>query len=127
MAKKGKIYRCEICGNIVEVLEEAPGTLVCCGEDMTLLEEKQEDEGLEKHVPVIEVNGEEVVVKIGDVPHPMIEGHYIQFIELLVDEDRYVVFLKPDDRPVAKFSIKKKYKNISAREYCNLHGLWQSK
>jgi superoxide reductase len=126
MAKKGKIYRCAICGNIVEVLEEGAGTLVCCGQDMNLLEEKEEDVGLEKHVPVIDIKENEVTVTVGDVLHPMEEKHYIQFIELLVDEDRYIKYLKPGDVPKAVFHINKEYTNISAREYCNIHGLWSS-
>ncbi len=126
MAKKGKIYRCEICGNIVEVLEEGAGTLVCCGQDMNLLDEKNKDEGLEKHVPQIEVDGEKITVKVGDIAHPMEEVHYIQFIELLVDENRYIHFLKPGERPEAIFTVKQKYNTISAKEYCNIHGLWST-
>ena len=127
MATKGKIYKCEVCGNMVEVLEQGPGKLVCCGEEMIKMEPKTEDEGLEKHVPVIKVDGENVTVKVGSTPHPMIERHFIQFIELLVDDDRYIKYLKHTDRPIARFVVKKKYKSISAREYCNLHGLWKSK
>ena len=127
MAKKGKIYRCAICGNIVEVLEEGAGTLVCCGQDMNELEEKSEDQGLEKHVPQIKIEGESVTITVGDVLHPMEESHYIQFIELLIDDDRQIKYLKPDDKPEAVFKLPKEYKNITAREYCNLHGLWKSK
>lgn len=127
MAKKGKIYKCEICGNIVEVLEEGAGTLVCCGQNMTELSEKTEDQGQEKHVPIIEINGNKAKVKVGSIPHPMEEAHYIQFIQLLIDENIYTKNLKPGQLPEAEFEIPTNYKEISAREYCNIHGLWKSK
>jgi superoxide reductase len=127
MAKKGKIYKCEICGNIVEVLEEGAGTLVCCGQNMTELSEKTEDQGQEKHVPIIEINGNKAKVKVGSIPHPMEETHYIQFIQLLIDENIYTKYLKPGQLPEAEFEIPTNYKEISAREYCNIHGLWKSK
>jgi len=127
MAKKRRIYKCEICGNIVEVLEEGAGTLVCCGQNMTLLEEKTEDEGQEKHVPIIEISGNKAKVKVGSIPHPMEEAHYIQFIQLLIDENIYTKYLKPRQLPEAEFEIPTNYKEISAREYCNIHGLWKSK
>lgn len=127
MAKKGKIYRCTICGNIVEVLYEGSATLVCCGQDMNELEEKSEDQGLEKHVPQIKIEGDTVTVTVGEVLHPMEDSHYIQFIELLIDDDRQIKYLKPTEKPEAVFKLPKEYKNITAREYCNLHGLWKSK
>ncbi len=127
MAKKGKIYKCEICGNIVEVLEEGAGTLVCCGQNMTELSEKTEDQGQEKHVPIVEINGNKAKVKVGSISHPMEEAHYIQFIQLLIDEDVYTKYLKPGQLPEAEFEIPTNYKEISAREYCNIHGLWKSK
>jgi len=127
MAKKGKIYKCEICGNIVEVLEEGAGTLVCCGQNMTLLEEKTEDEGQEKHVPIIEINGNKAKVKVGSIPHPMEEAHYIQFIQLLIDENIYTMYLKPGQPPEVEFEIPELYTEISTRAYCNVHGLWKSK
>jgi superoxide reductase len=127
MAKKEKIYRCEICGNIVEVLHEGAGTLVCCGQDMIELEEKNIDEGLEKHVPQISIEGDTVTVKVGDIPHPMEEKHHIQFIELITDEIRQIKYLKPDEKPEVTFKLPSKYKTILAKEYCNIHGLWISK
>ncbi len=127
MAKKGKIYKCEICGNVVEVLHEGGGTLVCCGQDMTEIDERSEDQGLEKHVPVIEINDNIAKVKVGDVAHPMEDTHYIEFIQLIVDGNTYTQYLKPGDLPEAEFCLPKEYSNISAREYCNIHGVWKSK
>ena len=124
MAKRLEIYKCEICGNIVEVLNGAGGTLVCCGQNMTLLQENTVDAAKEKHVPVIETMEKGIKVKVGSVAHPMEEKHYIQWIELIADDVSYIKFLKPGDAPEATFCIKAE--KISAREYCNLHGLWKS-
>lgn len=126
MAKKGKIYRCSICGNIVEVLEEGSGTLVCCGKEMEELQEKSTDQGLEKHVPIIEINGNIAKVSVGSIPHPMEQDHYIQFIQLIVDGNTQTIFLKPGDTPVVEFKLPETYTKIEAREYCNIHGLWIS-
>lgn len=127
MAKKEKIYKCSICGNIVEVLHEGIGTLVCCGKDMDELVERDSDEGQEKHVPVISVNGSTVIVKVGDIPHPMEDSHHIEFVQLMVDDTVQTKYLKPNDTPQAEFSLPEEYNTISAREYCNLHGVWISK
>ena len=127
MAKKGKIYRCSVCGNIVEVLEEGAGTLVCCGQDMEMLQEKEQDQGLEKHVPQIKIEGDTATVTVGDILHPMEDSHYIQFIQLIVDGDTQTKYLLPSQQPITQFKLPKEYKNITAREYCNLHGLWKSK
>jgi len=124
MAKRLEIYKCKICGNIVEVLNGAGGTLVCCGQNMTLLQENTVDAAKEKHVPVIETMEKGIKVKVGSVAHPMEEKHYIQWIELIADDVSYIKFLKPGDAPEATFCIKAE--KISAREYCNLHGLWKS-
>jgi superoxide reductase len=94
---------------------------------MTELSEKTEDQGQEKHVPIIEINGNKAKVKVGSIPHPMEETHYIQFIQLLIDENIYTKYLKPGQLPEAEFEIPTNYKEISAREYCNIHGLWKSK
>ena len=125
MAKLKEIYKCNICGNIVEVLHAGIGELVCCGQPMTLLTEKVQDVGNEKHVPVIEKTATGVKVKVGSVPHPMEEKHYIEWIELHADETVYRKFLKPAEKPEAEFCVKAK--SLSAREYCNIHGLWKSK
>ena len=124
MTRRLQVYKCELCGGIVEVLEGGGG-LVCCGQPMTLQEEKTEDSAVEKHVPYVESAGDAVKVRIGEnVAHPMEEAHYIQWIELLVDGGAYRQFLKPGDAPEAEFNVTGD--NITAREYCNLHGLWRS-
>ncbi|GAI07605.1 unnamed protein product, partial [marine sediment metagenome] len=110
-------------GNIVEVLHTGVGKLVCCGEAMQLMEEKREDVGQEKHLPVIEKMENKVKVKVGSIPHPMEEKHYIEWIELIADGKAYRQFLKPGDTPEAVFEIKPE--KITVREYCNLHGLWK--
>lgn len=124
MTKRLEIYKCNICGNIVEVLHEGAGTLVCCGEPMERLEERTKDLGKEKHVPVIEVSENKIKVKVGSIPHPMEEKHYIEWIELVVDGIVYRKFLKPGEKPEAEFCAKGK--KIEVREYCNVHGLWKS-
>ena len=122
MTKRSQIYRCNICGNIVEVLNPGAGTLVCCGKPMELLIEKTKDVGSEKHVPIIEKTEKGVRVKVGSIPHPMEETHHIQWIEVLADGLVYRTFLTPGSKPEAEFEVKAE--KIRAREYCNLHGLW---
>lgn len=124
MAERLGIYKCNVCGNIVEVLHAGVGELVCCGQPMELLKEKTEDVGLEKHVPVIESGEGGVKVKVGSVPHPMEENHYIEWVALYADEGVYRRFLKPGDQPEARFDLKAGA--AGAREYCNVHGLWKS-
>jgi superoxide reductase len=125
MAKVKEIYKCNVCGNIVEVLHGGVGELVCCGQAMELLVEKVQDAGNEKHVPVIEKTSSGVKVKVGSIPHPMEEKHYIEWIELHADESVYRKILKPTDKPEAEFNVTAK--KLSARDYCNIHGLWKSK
>jgi len=122
--KQKEVYRCMVCGNIVEVLHPAVGTLVCCGKDMVLQEERASDEGQEKHVPVIEKTNAGIKVKVGSIAHPMEGGHYIEWIELTVDGISYKKFLKPGEKPEAEFCASGN--EISAREYCNMHGLWKA-
>ena len=125
MTKLKEVYKCEICGNIVEVLHTGVGELVCCGEPMKLQEEKTKDASTEKHVPYIEKTAEGYLVKIGqNQDHPMEEKHYIEWIQLLADGTSCRKFLKPGDKPQASFTIKAS--TVSAREYCNIHGLWKS-
>lgn len=124
MTKINEVYKCNVCGNIVEVLHAGVGELVCCGQKMELLKEKTEDVGQEKHVPVIEKTDKGVKVKVGSVPHPMEESHYIEWIEIIADGKNYRKFLKPGDAPEAEFCIEAD--KIEAREYCNIHGLWKS-
>jgi len=125
MAKRLEIYKCEICGNIVEVLHEGKGQLVCCGQPMKLFVENTVDASKEKHVPVVEKTVRGNKVKVGSAPHPMEEKHYIEWVEVIDDAGKaYRQFLKPGDLPEAEFDIKAD--KVTAREYCNLHGLWKS-
>ena len=124
MTEQKQIYRCNVCGNIVDVLHAGKGRLVCCGQPMELLKEKSEDVGLEKHVPVIEKTETGVKVKVGSIPHPMEEKHYIEWVEVIADGKVYREFLKPGDKPEAEFETKAE--KIEAREYCTIHGLWKS-
>jgi len=125
MTKVRETYKCEICGNIVEVLHAGAGALVCCGEEMKLLEEKTEDASTEKHVPYIEKTENGVIVKVGqNQDHPMEEKHHIEWIQVTADGVSYRKFLKPSDKPQAEFEIKAD--KVAAREYCNIHGLWKS-
>ena len=118
------VYKCDICGNIVEVLHGGAGQLVCCGQPMKLLAEKTQDAGLEKHVPVIEKVGHKVKVKVGSVPHPMEKNHYIEWIEITVDGKTFREFLRPGSKPEADFEIA--IGKMKAREYCSVHGLWKN-
>jgi len=124
MTELKQVYRCNVCGNIVEVLHAGVGQLVCCGQPMELLKEKTEDTGLEKHVPVIEKTDSGFRVKVGSIQHPMEENHYIEWIELIVDDKIYRRFLKPGEKPEAGFEIKAE--KATSREYCSVHGLWKS-
>ncbi|MFZ0034568.1 MAG: desulfoferrodoxin [Sedimentisphaerales bacterium] len=123
MAEKLEIYKCTVCGNIVEVLHGGDSELVCCGQPMENLAEKTADQGKEKHVPVIEKISGGYKVKVGSVPHPMEEKHYIEWIEILADGAAYRKFLNPGDAPEAIFNLKAN--TVTAREHCNIHGLWK--
>ena len=123
MAERMQIYKCELCGNIVEVLHGGPGQLVCCNVDMELMEEKTADSSTEKHVPVIEKVEGGYKVLVGSVPHPMVDAHYIEWIELVADGIVYRKYLNPGDAAEAIFAIDAE--NVSAREYCSVHGLWK--
>jgi superoxide reductase len=124
MAEKLGIYKCEICGNIVEVLHDGKGELVCCGQPMKQMKENTVDASKEKHVPVIEKTEGGFKVKVGSVAHPMEDKHYIEWIELIADGKAYRQFLKPGEAPEAFFRVDAT--NVTAREYCNMHGLWKS-
>jgi superoxide reductase len=124
MTVQREIYKCEICGNIVEVLHAGPGQLVCCGQPMKKYEENTVDAAKEKHVPVIEKTAEGFKVKVGSVAHPMEEKHYIEWIEVIADGKTYRKYLQPGDAPEAVFCIDAAA--VTAREYCNLHGLWKA-
>lgn len=124
MAERREIYKCEACGNIVEVVVGGEGELVCCGDPMKLMTENTVDAAKEKHVPVIEKVSGGVKVKVGDVPHPMEAKHYIEWIELIADGVTHRQFLNPGDTPEAFFTVSAT--DLSARAYCNLHGLWKA-
>jgi superoxide reductase len=124
MTKRLQIYKCEKCGNIVELLHEGPGDLVCCGQPMKLYQENSVDAAREKHVPVVEKTADGFKVKVGSVAHPMEEKHFIEWIQIIADDGKvYRKFLKPGGVPEAVFCIEAKA--VTAREYCNLHGLWK--
>ena len=123
MAEKLQIYKCAACGNIVEVLHGGGGQMICCGKSMELLDEKTADATTEKHVPVIEKIDGGYKVKVGSVPHPMQDEHYIEWIELLADGKAYRQFLEPGGEPEAVFKVDAG--SVSAREHCNVHGLWK--
>ncbi len=124
MTERLQVYKCEVCGNIVEMLHEGVGELVCCGQPMKLFIENTVDASKEKHVPVIEKTSSGFKVKVGSVAHPMEEKHFIEWIEVIADGTAYRQFLKPGGSPEATFNIQAV--QITAREYCNLHGLWKA-
>lgn len=123
MAERLEVYKCEVCGNIVEVLHGGKGELVCCDKPMNRLVENTVDAAKEKHVPVVEKIEGGVKVKVGDVAHPMEEKHWIEWVEIIADGKSYRQFLNPGEAPEATFNIEAD--QITAREYCNLHGLWK--
>lgn len=124
MTTSRELYKCMTCGNIVEVLHAGAGELVCCGAPMQKLQEKTADLGKEKHVPVVERTPIGVTVRVGSVAHPMEEKHYIEWIELIADGVSTRRFLTPGEKAEAEFCVDAA--TLSARAYCNLHGLWRS-
>lgn len=124
MAERYEVYKCDLCGNIVEVLTGAGGALVCCGQDMKLLKENTVDAAVEKHVPVASKTEEGLLVSVGSVDHPMTDDHFIEWIEVIAGDTTYTAFLKPGDKPQACFPALEGDLNI--RAYCNLHGLWKA-
>lgn len=125
MPNLNEVYKCEICGNIVEMLHGGAGALTCCNEKMVRLTENTVDAAQEKHVPVIEIGADSIKVKVGSVAHPMLAEHSIEWIELIADGKVYRQNLKPGDAPEATFPVIAK--QVTAREHCNLHGLWSAK
>lgn len=122
--KRNDIYKCAVCGNIVEIEHVGGGTLVCCGQPMALVTENTVDASKEKHVPVIEKTENGYRVTVGSIQHPMEEKHYIEWIELVADGVSHRKYLAPGEAPVAEFTVHAK--TVYAREYCNVHGLWKS-
>lgn len=126
MTRKKQIYKCDVCGNIVEVLNIGAESLVCCGQAMRLLNEKTDDAGNEKHVPVIEKTDFGYKIKVGSIEHPMEENHFIEWIEINTDDGKSgKKFLNPGEKPEAEFYTKSE--KVTARAYCNIHELWASK
>lgn len=121
-----KFFRCPVCGNIVTVLNEGGGPLSCCGKPMLELKANITDAATEKHVPVVTINGANVDVKVGTVPHPMTPEHYIQWICLETTTGIKIAKLLPSNKPEAQFVLADGEKAIVAYEYCNLHGLWSA-
>jgi len=124
MTELKQVYRCNVCGNIVEVLHAGKGELVCCGQPMKFLKEQTKEIGMEKHVPVVDATETGVKIKVGSVPHPMEAEHYIEWIEVVTDGETCRKFLKPGVSPEAEFRVKGG--KVTAKEYCNRHGLWRS-
>ena len=127
MSKKSEVYRCELCGAMVEVIDGGAGQLVCCDEPMALLSEKTADATTEKHVPVVEKVEGGVKVTVGSVPHPMADDHYIEWIELTCGDVVSKAYMKPGEKPEAFFCCccTCDCQAPTAREHCNKHGLWQ--
>ena len=124
MADRLQVYKCSVCGNIVEVAHGGDGELVCCGQPMDLLTENTTDAAVEKHVPVVEETAEGIKVTVGSVPHPMADEHYIEWVQVIADGNAYRIFLKPGGAPEGVF--KTDLGDVRAREYCNVHELWTS-
>ncbi|MGE5329621.1 MAG: desulfoferrodoxin [Deltaproteobacteria bacterium] len=124
MVEMFQVYKCAVCGNIIEIIHVGGGQLVCCGQPMTLMEENKQDANLEKHVPVVEKKEKGIKVQVGSVLHPMEEKHYIQWIEAIAGDKVQRKFLKPGDKPEAEFEVSAE--NVKVRELCNLHGLWSN-
>ena len=124
MNKIKEVYKCKICGNIVEIVHAGDGVLVCCGQPMILQIENTVDAAKEKHVPVVEKVKGGVLVKVGAAEHPMLEAHYIEWIEVQTANKIYRKYLSPGETPEAKFLVEEEV--LSAREYCNIHGLWKA-
>ncbi len=127
MTEEKQIYRCNVCGNMTEIIHLGTGMLKCDGQEMQLLEEKIEGTGTEKHVPVIEQTENGIKVKVGAVEHPMEENHCIEWVEIVTDKGIHRKTFKPGDKPEAEFNINiEDINEVSAREYCSVHGLWKS-
>ena len=125
MTKLLEVYTCDVCGNVVKVVHASGGTLVCCGQNMTLLAEKTADAGKEKHVPVVEKSAKGIIVKIGSIPHPMEEKHFIEWVEVKSGENIFIKGFRPGEKPEAEFCISDV--NVKVRSYCNVHGLWTNR
>ena len=121
-----KYYICEHCGNIIEYVKESGVPVMCCGQKMTEIVPGTSDGAHEKHVPVVIVDGDKVTVEVGEVEHPMVEAHYIQWIVLETEDGYQIKYLQPEAKPVAEFVLTEGSKVVAVYEYCNLHGLWKA-
>ena len=121
-----KLLKCPICGNIVEMIEDKGVPVMCCGKPMVELNANTTDGAVEKHVPVVEINGDILTVKVGSVEHPMLEEHYITMVLVEFDNRVRRVNLKPNEKPEAVFALNGYKGNVNVYEYCNLHGLWKT-
>jgi superoxide reductase len=127
MLKRNSVYKCAVCGNTIDLINVGGGTLSCCGQPMHWLEGTTAETSVEKHVPFVEQNADGFLVKVGEKQdHPMLDAHFIVWIELDTDKGTYRKFLKPGDKPEAEFQIAESETVLAAREYCNLHGFWKS-
>jgi superoxide reductase len=125
MTKLFEVYKCDMCGNSTKVIHASGGTMVCCGQPMTLLAEKTDDQGKEKHVPVVEKSAKGIIVKVGSVPHPMEEKHFIEWVEVRSGENLFIKGFKPGEKPEAEFCVTDT--GVKVRAFCNVHGLWTNK
>ncbi|MGN1319433.1 MAG: desulfoferrodoxin family protein [Lachnospirales bacterium] len=121
-----KFYICETCGNIVAMVKESGVPVMCCGKKMTKLEAGTSDGAFEKHVPVYKVDGNKVVVKVGEVEHPMVDNHYIEWVSIQTKQGNQRKALKPGDVPEVSFLIESDDEIEACYAYCNLHGLWKA-
>ncbi len=121
-----KYFKCNVCGNLVGLVIDGGGDLVCCGELMEKLVEKTKDEGNEKHLPVVTQEGSNIIVKVGEESHPMTDAHYICFIVIKYNNKTQKVELSPNDLPSASFEVSEDFDEMEVYEYCSVHGLWKS-
>ena len=122
-----KLYKCLKCGKIISVIKDSSSKLVCCDKEMLELKARSIDGALEKHVPVVNINNNVIEVRVGEMEHPMIEEHYIEFIILETNKGYMIKNLEPGDKPIATFILGDKEEYVNAYAYCNLHGLWNNK
>lgn len=122
-----KYFLCEVCGNLVGLINEGGGELVCCGEPMKELKPKSTEEGTEKHLPVVTKDGNKIKVNVGSIPHPMTAEHHIDWISLVYNNKMEIAKLDPTASPEATFDIDGDFEYIEVYAYCNIHGLWKIK
>ena len=126
MVNLKEIYKCNVCGNVVEVHKAGVGTLVCCSQNMVLQTENTQEAATEKHIPVIKIEGDKVMVIVGEVEHPMEEKHFIEWVQVVTSTKTFMKYLAPKDKPSASFEIPQSDEIKRVRAYCNLHGLWSA-